>query len=521
MLKTKKGRIYAACLVLIFLGVFMLPVYGQSECEELYFTHMHETDCYEKREVNREADGSMRGETTATDVCNLCKAEHHYYLFRWTCSCGKSFERTGHACENSPYGKNVGTCSNYQKVGGTMHKHLEETCVCGMTQESNIAGIRIEHSTVQPTCENVHLSVVPILGENTQAVFSENGAGEIIVEKNGTYEISVSYMDRNINRSAVHSVTVSCIDKTAPTVNITKEPEKWTEGECTVRIEAYDPEGEGEIVSGIRAEGYSFDGGETWTKETEMRFGKSTKGKIMVTDEAGNVTTLPFQVKKIVKGSGNTPIAPPSTEVPVEVPTEKPSDEPQSEESESESPMKKEDATEDETEEVTERFSEETGIEEEPPKKEPVMIVKTENKESGQIKQTQQGVEVQVKKKQVTLLSHIMQPKYMLPISITGLLGLVLIPVIIYFLLATGNIGYMDSAGKEVLLGKVAIVWKKGKWNIRIHNSIISKCKSRKMVIYLPEWFARTFAYKRLLIKMPKGIQESFVEKRLTFLLLE
>ena len=52
-------------------------------------------------------------------------------------------------------------------------------------------------------------------------------------------------------------------------------------------------------------------------------------------------------------------------------------------------------------------------------------------------------------------------------------------------------------------------------------EELAEKCRTRNLVLYVPSWFAKLFAYQTISIDMPNGIQEFYVEKRLSFLLLE
>jgi len=126
------------------------------------------------------------------------------------------------------------------------------------------------------------------------AGYSFNGGGyssssSWTVDSNGTYSVSVR--DRAGNEAS-GSVTVSNIDRTAPTVSLSKSTDDWTEEGVTLSASASDD------LSGIA--GYSFGGSEysstsSWTVTSNGTYSVSVK------DKAGNEASASVTVSKIGK----------------------------------------------------------------------------------------------------------------------------------------------------------------------------------------------------------------------------
>lgn len=507
----KKGRIYAVYLMLLFLAVMLLPVYARDQDETFYYTHVHTDNCYRKENVRREADGKDNGTITGVDTCYLCGGEHHYYAFSAKCSCGKKFDRTGHACINSPYGSNVGSCSNYQPVGNTYHEHPTNVCICGMTEETQVAAITVERDIHTLTAEDVNLKVLAEFGEEVQGTFTDSASSELKVSRNGSYELVVSYVDLGEPRQVTHWITIDYIDNIPPVAMYTANPEVWKEGECVIRVDAYDPEGEGSVTSGIHEQGYSYDKGVTWTDACEKTFRKSAKGVILVRDAASNITEIPYQIVKKSKNNAPQPIVEPP-----EIPSDESSD----------SSEETEDVTSERTSEAEEMSSEQESVLEDETSEESksesvdervVQVVDIREVSS----EEESDSETMVYEQQSRKTKWITKPLGIVSIGLATLIGLLLLLAGYFFLIGLGNIGYIDASGKEVMVGKIAIGRRKNKWNIHLRENLITSLQSRKLVLYLPKWFVKIFAYQTLSIVMPKGIQEFYVEERLTWLLLE
>lgn len=126
------------------------------------------------------------------------------------------------------------------------------------------------------------------------AGYSFNGGGyssssSWTVDSNGTYSVSVR--DRAGNEAS-GSVTVSNIDRTAPTVSLSKSTDDWTEEGVTLSASASDD------LSGIA--GYSF-GGSEYSSTSSWTVTSNGTYSVSVIDKAGNEASASVTVSKIGK----------------------------------------------------------------------------------------------------------------------------------------------------------------------------------------------------------------------------
>lgn len=109
------------------------------------------------------------------------------------------------------------------------------------------------------------------------------------VDSNGTYSVSVR---DNAGNEASGSVTVSNIDKTAPTVSLSKSTDDWTEEGVTLSASASDD------LSGIA--GFSF-GGSEYSSTSSWTVTSNGTYSVSVIDKAGNEASASVTVSKIGK----------------------------------------------------------------------------------------------------------------------------------------------------------------------------------------------------------------------------
>ena len=323
--------------------------YAAVRMAEIPLYHHHSESCIGYTEEEVEADGDRVTYLLSEDTCPLCGGIVHYYQFRAKCSCGRVWDYYGYACYNSIYGDNPsGGCSYYSAVGGnTKHTHSVEKYVCEKDENTLLGKITIDASETGPvremtlsaeysgTLEKPEYSWTyeepggeektlegtaeePAKGEETsegrtEGAASEEGAEEestegtsgegethpqksssITVKKNGIYTLTAGYEEDGKEYRAFHSVTVSNIDRKKPKAQITKEPENWESGDCTVTVDAKDE-------SGLCEEPYSYDGGETWTSENTFTVSESGNLIICIKDLAGNIRKETVELKKIPK----------------------------------------------------------------------------------------------------------------------------------------------------------------------------------------------------------------------------
>lgn len=106
-------------------------------------------------------------------------------------------------------------------------------------------------------------------------------------------QITVQVQDRAGNIRS-NSVVIDKIDRNGPViVGISGIPETWQGTPATVTVSATDAE------SGLAAEPYSFDDGQTWQASPSYVFFENQAVGLKVKDAAGNITYQPFLVKNV------------------------------------------------------------------------------------------------------------------------------------------------------------------------------------------------------------------------------
>ena len=128
--------------------------------------------------------------------------------------------------------------------------------------------------------------------DGTAITLDSNGQGTYKVTKNGTYKVIAT---DTVGNTKEQSVTVSNIDKTAPTLEVTKNPTSWTKSDVTLTINAEDKE------SGIN--NVTVDGKKVTLSngKYEYRVTKNGTYKVVVTDKAGNTKEQSVIVSNIDK----------------------------------------------------------------------------------------------------------------------------------------------------------------------------------------------------------------------------
>ncbi len=123
-------------------------------------------------------------------------------------------------------------------------------------------------------------------GGNTWTANSSYEASE-----NGTYSVLARDNAGNISSA---SITISCIDRSAPEIFVEKQFDNWPyyEESMLVTVNAADSQ------SGLHPEAYSFDGGNTWTSSNTITVKNSFCLPIAVRDNVGNIC---YQSIDIVK----------------------------------------------------------------------------------------------------------------------------------------------------------------------------------------------------------------------------
>jgi hypothetical protein len=108
--------------------------------------------------------------------------------------------------------------------------------------------------------------------------------------------VNIKVRDAVGNISAVNTVQIDRIDKTAPSVSVGINPTNWTNSDVTLTITAADQQ------SGLAADPYSFDDGATWQTGNAKVFGSNQEVNIKVRDAVGNISAVnTVQIDRIDK----------------------------------------------------------------------------------------------------------------------------------------------------------------------------------------------------------------------------
>lgn len=114
-------------------------------------------------------------------------------------------------------------------------------------------------------------------------------ANEFEITENGTYTVYAK--DAVCNESTGTSFTVGNIDKTGPKLDLTIDPDTWTNNAVKIIATARDDE------SGLADEAYKFDSGD-WSNSFEFNVSDSNEHTVAVRDKVGNETTKTIKADK-------------------------------------------------------------------------------------------------------------------------------------------------------------------------------------------------------------------------------
>ncbi len=289
-----------SCCFLLVVALMGIPFVVQAEdIAQVYeLFHKHVAACEVTGYETRSAESSNGPSIIETDTCNDCGATHHKYRFTASCSCGKTWSRTGHACVNSPYGKYQGSCSNYSKVNtDTSHSHPVTKYGCGLTGESVIGTIKVYKDTVQPTQSVTMWATSEGTLDDVVLRWSDVEEGtEITVEENGVYSLGIAYSENGISYMHNTEVEVSNIDKEPPTVGeIQADVTEYTSGDIILSVEAED-------TMGLPEAYVSWNGGE-YTPENAFTISENGNYEVVIRDIAGNAVVRNITIENIDKSA--------------------------------------------------------------------------------------------------------------------------------------------------------------------------------------------------------------------------
>ncbi len=287
------------CAVLLSVALIGLPLSAKAESVVLTFNicHKHVAGCMVTMYKTMSADSSEWLRTVSTDTC-ACGGFHDYYEFDASCSCGRTWHATGHACVNSIYGTNHGTCTNYSYIDcSTQHSHPYTDYGCGKTEDTVVATILVHSSSVSPT-QNVVLKATSS-GEIKNVRLSwqgETGTSELTVKKNGTYYLYASYEESGVEYVTEIKVPVSNIDTVAPVISeITMSEDDFTSENIILQVSAEDATG--------LPDAYISWNGNAYGKENQFEVEENGVYYVTVKDIAGNTAKKEIQVNNIDKNA--------------------------------------------------------------------------------------------------------------------------------------------------------------------------------------------------------------------------
>ncbi len=254
------------------------------------FTHVHTSACY--KSVQKTCSHYLiGGKEYPTNHCPRCGTMRECSLYSTLEVCRSGVHGTSYrGCKIS-----CNTCGYTIQDDGSFSPgsptYTATERVCGIGEGAEAATVSVSVSGSGWTNGSVGVSCGVSVSDPTFSVtgisFSGGGGDSAEVSENGTYSFTVTGSN---GQSVTESVTVSNIDKTAPSLSLSKSTDAWTEGAITISASASDD------ASGIQ--GYSFNGGgiggaSSWEVTSNGTY------SVTVTDNAGNTSTSSITVSNI------------------------------------------------------------------------------------------------------------------------------------------------------------------------------------------------------------------------------
>ncbi len=296
MLKNVKPlRLFLIQVIFFF---FLLGAFPTQRAEAATLYHAHTSDCY--GQVNATCSSHRLWNEYRTDSfhCPNCLTFQDFHVSLWwdVCENGLTGNReTGRyeSCNRCGYVR----IDDNSHVETSSHSYTTTGIVCGKSTSTPVASLSLSTSTSAPTNGTVTIfAEVSSLDSSYLASAAPldfgNGFGSATsmdVTENGTYTVTLT--DANGN-TASESITVSCIDRTAPTVSsLSKSTEEWIEEGLTITVEASDE-------SSLASEPYSLNGG-AYSKENSWHITSNGTYTVSVKDAAGNVASESITIGNI------------------------------------------------------------------------------------------------------------------------------------------------------------------------------------------------------------------------------
>ncbi len=256
---------------------------------ESHIYHQHNSACYVEQGVLCTDEKVMSVETQEF-YCNTCQMNRaaRVVIERYSCK----YTNYVREARRSAYCYTCNSVVMYQEgTGKEQHSRPAQVCMCGLTESSIEATVKLEANTSQWTSDEVVLTatVVSQQGSSVLPPYTYQFSGEgcvsnenmCSVSQNGTYTVAVKTSD---GRSTSVSIDVANIDREAPVINkcyVNKEY-PWYEP-ADIVVESIDK------GSGLADAPYSFDGGKTFVSSALFTISKNGVYEVVVKDKVGNV----------------------------------------------------------------------------------------------------------------------------------------------------------------------------------------------------------------------------------------
>lgn len=278
----------------IVLGNFSLPAQAGT------FNHVHVDKCYKSVSKTCNDHEFRHGKETTNRDCSSCGGSVECNYDTYTDVCRKGLVADLY-CAWTITCKNCGrVIENSDKPALRKHTYSVTELGCGKKTSSTAATTEVSVSTREWTNKNVSVSCTVSVNDGSFSLASNpysfnggsfSGTSSCEVSENGNYSFTVKDSQ---GRTVTDSVTVSNIDKTAPTVSLSKSTEEWTESGLTISASASDD------LSGLADAPFSFNGGQYGTSGS-MNVTTNGTYSVTVMDKAGNTASASITVSNIGK----------------------------------------------------------------------------------------------------------------------------------------------------------------------------------------------------------------------------
>ncbi len=576
-----KQQFCMCCVAVMAATLILIPISVSAAESVLSYPiyHKHIASCENIVNKTISANGPSALRTVKTDTC-ACGGHHDYYEFNASCSCGKTWHTTGHACINSPEGSYQGSCGNYSRIDcNTSHLHPVKDYVCGQTEDTIIDTVTVFFSTLQPVWEvEMYAETGGTLDDMSLQWENADGDSSIKVNSNGEYHLYATYKEQEIEYVSDIVVAVNNIDLEEPNVSeIRADKVEFTSDNIILSLEASDAGGLPEDY--ISWEGSAYD------SNNYYEVGQNGTYQATVRDIAGNMVTRTITVENIDKDvpiiteivtnpkpwySGKCQVTVLSEDTGSGLQEEAYSwdsgecwiEENWIEVSENSvvevwirdnvgnilqreievKQQRKPSGKTDDYEEPTSENTSETVFEEEvkvtpetnEAKEEIIVLPDTSEEElnypflpepdrSDVVEEAYIETEPFYAEKIVDELEVLGQDRntlglgLILLLSVAGLLTLGILLLFLYLFLGICRIYEVDNRQKEKYLGNTGIRFVKKGYSAKIGENIVNKANSRILKIKLPRWFVKMTEYKPFRIIVGEYTLDKYIEKEIAF----